>query len=86
MVLVGNKTDLESKRQVSTKDGQLLAEEFGNIPFIECSALKGINCDEVFHKAVKEIRILDEKKAPKDKDSGFFHGVIYYNETFLFYL
>jgi len=60
MVLVANKCDLESERKVSKEEGQRLAEEYGGIPFIEVSALKAINCDRVFHDAVREIRKMDE--------------------------
>jgi hypothetical protein len=55
-VLVANKCDLESERKVSKEEGAKLAEEYGNIPFIEVSALKAINCDRVFHEAVRGIR------------------------------
>jgi len=74
MVLVGNKVDLddEGKRQVTTSQGQLLAQEFGNIPFIECSALKGLNCDEVFHSAVRSIRSMDTGKGDDEEDKGLF--------------
>lgn len=56
MVLVANKCDLEHERQVSYQEGKKLADQYGGIPFIECSALKSINCDEVFHAAVRQIR------------------------------
>jgi GTPase KRas protein len=70
MVLVGNKIDLEGERKVSSEEGRQLAKEYGNIPFVECSALKGTNCDEVFYAAVREIRKMDQnhKKQDKDKD------------------
>jgi hypothetical protein len=37
---VANKCDLEGERKVSKEEGQKLAIEYGNIPFIEVSALK----------------------------------------------
>jgi len=61
MVLVGNKIDLENERQVTTEEGKELATEYGNIPFVECSALKALHCDEVFHEAVRQIRKMDDK-------------------------
>jgi len=73
MVLVGNKIDLENDRQVTTKEGRELATEYGGVPFVECSALKALNCDEVFHEAVRQIRNIDDKaseageKEPKKK-------------------
>jgi len=60
MVLVGNKCDLDAERKVSTEEGQKLANSYGDIPFIECSALKGIRCSEVFYAAVREIRRMDD--------------------------
>lgn len=41
MVLVGNKCDLENKREVQTQQGKDLAKDW-NIPFIESSAKKDI--------------------------------------------
>jgi len=74
MVLVGNKCDLENERQVSYQEGKKLAEEYGGIPFIECSALKAINCDEVFHAAVRQIRKYDERHSGKKKESTHKSG------------
>lgn len=62
MVLVANKIDLDDQRQVSTTEGAALAAEFDDIPFVECSALKAINCDTVFHAAVREIRKIDSQR------------------------
>mmetsp|Transcript_16514 Transcript_16514/g.23176 ORF Transcript_16514/g.23176 Transcript_16514/m.23176 type:complete len:193 (-) Transcript_16514:58-636(-) len=62
MVLVGNKCDLE-EREVTSEEAEALAQEFGGIPYVECSALKSIRCDEVFYEAVREIRKLDESNA-----------------------
>eukprot|EP01112_Ceratiomyxa_fruticulosa_P020929 TRINITY_DN7260_c1_g1_i2.p1 TRINITY_DN7260_c1_g1~~TRINITY_DN7260_c1_g1_i2.p1 ORF type:complete len:225 (-),score=42.85 TRINITY_DN7260_c1_g1_i2:134-712(-) len=55
IVLVGNKCDLESKREVSTREGQELAKSFG-APFIEASAMERINVEESFFELVKEIK------------------------------
>jgi len=72
MVLVANKCDLSSDRKVTTEEGQQMAQDFGHIPYIECSALQGVNCDKVFFESVREIRKMDElennksdKKKPK---------------------
>lgn len=66
MVLVGNKIDLETERQVTSEEGRELASEYGGVPFVECSALKALNCDEVFHEAVRQIRKMDEKVLEED--------------------
>ncbi len=47
IILVGNKTDLEAARQVSTQEGKKLADDLG-LHFIETSAKSGENVDESF--------------------------------------
>ena len=54
MILVGNKSDLEDKRLVTTKEGKELAEEYG-IAFYETSAKTGDNVEFVFVKSAEEI-------------------------------
>jgi len=49
LFLVGNKCDDEESRQVSSKQGELLAQELG-IPFMEASAKSSVNVSEVFYK------------------------------------
>ncbi|KAI8904429.1 ras family-domain-containing protein [Gorgonomyces haynaldii] len=49
IVLVGNKTDLTEKRQVSTEEGEKKAKEF-NVMFIETSAKAGYNIKALFKK------------------------------------
>ena len=46
-ILVANKIDLEQERQVSWKEGEVLAKKY-NIPFIEVSAKDGRNVDRAF--------------------------------------
>jgi len=55
MVVVGNKSDLESERQVSSQEGQDLARNFGS-PFFETSAKTRVNVEESFYQLVREIR------------------------------
>eukprot|EP00004_Rigifila_ramosa_P005147 TRINITY_DN1561_c0_g1_i2.p1 TRINITY_DN1561_c0_g1~~TRINITY_DN1561_c0_g1_i2.p1 ORF type:complete len:135 (-),score=30.41 TRINITY_DN1561_c0_g1_i2:43-447(-) len=63
VVLVGNKSDLESERQVSTEEGRELAKSFG-ATFLETSAKNKTNVEESFHAAVRLIR------KDKEKDGG----------------
>jgi small GTP-binding protein len=55
MVLVGNMTDLESERVVSTEEGNNLANKWG-IKFFETSSKIGENLDESFIQLVREVR------------------------------
>lgn len=45
-LLVGNKSDLEDKRQVSVADAQARARQW-NIPYVETSAKTRANVDKV---------------------------------------
>lgn len=57
IMLVGNKTDLSDKRQVSTEEGERKAKEL-NVMFIETSAKAGYNVKQVlpfFYVRCREI-------------------------------
>ena len=54
IVLVGNKCDLEDKRQVSYKEGKELAEK-NDLLYFETSAKDGIGVDEMFLNSAMEI-------------------------------
>jgi Ras-related protein Rab-8A len=47
IVLVGNKSDLNDKREVSTLEGKRKAKEYG-FPFYETSCKTGVNVNECF--------------------------------------
>lgn len=55
IIVVGNKCDLESERQVAKQEGEALARQFG-CKFIETSAKSRINVDNAFYNIVREIR------------------------------
>lgn len=55
MVLVGNKSDMEDKRVVSTAEGQALADELG-IPFIEASAKTNDKVDDTFFSLARRVK------------------------------
>lgn len=52
LILVGNKCDEEDSRQVSTKQGELLAQEL-NVPFLEASAKNNQNVENIFYSLAK---------------------------------
>ncbi|KAH9908405.1 ras-domain-containing protein [Xylariomycetidae sp. FL2044] len=55
MVLIANKCDLESQREVSIKDCEAMAADF-QCPYIETSAKSRYNVDKAFLDCVREIR------------------------------
>ena len=55
--LIGNKLDLEDKREVSYEEGKNFAEE-NNLLFFETSAKEGNNIQEIFFESASVI--LDE--------------------------
>ena len=54
IILLGNKSDLDDKRQVSKEQGEEKAKSFG-CAFLETSAFSGDNIDKAFDIMVKEI-------------------------------
>merc|ERR1711967_65118 len=54
IMLIGNKSDLEHRRAVSTKEGEQFAEENGLI-FLETSAKTAANVEQAFVKTAEKI-------------------------------
>jgi GTPase SAR1 family protein len=61
MVLAGNKCDLEDDRDVSREQGQNLAQTWG-CTFLESSARKKVNVDEIFFDLVRQINKTQPEK------------------------
>ena len=61
IVLIGNKADLEQRRQVSQDEGAALAREL-DCPFFETSAQSRRNIENTFFGIVREIRKKDGEK------------------------
>ncbi|KAI5785508.1 ras family-domain-containing protein [Peziza echinospora] len=58
IVLVGNKTDLNDKRQVTTEEGEKKAQEF-KVMFIETSAKAGHNVKVLFKRIAQALPGMD---------------------------
>ncbi|KAF3817102.1 hypothetical protein GH733_013844, partial [Mirounga leonina] len=54
-LLVGNKSDLEDKRQVSVEEAKTRADQW-NVNYVETSAKTRANVDKVFFDLMREIR------------------------------
>eukprot|EP00636_Phaeomonas_parva_P012025 CAMPEP_0118876434 /NCGR_PEP_ID=MMETSP1163-20130328/17132_1 /TAXON_ID=124430 /ORGANISM="Phaeomonas parva, Strain CCMP2877" /LENGTH=203 /DNA_ID=CAMNT_0006812043 /DNA_START=45 /DNA_END=656 /DNA_ORIENTATION=+ len=64
-ILIGNKCDMEEKREVSRQDGEQLAAMLG-IQFFETSAKDDLNVEEAFVTIAREVkdRSMDADDAP----------------------
>lgn len=67
-VLVGSMRDLAEQRQVSSQDGQNLADLW-KVPYLECSSKTGESVAEVFHVLIKEIE-KDEGLLTENEEDG----------------
>ncbi|PAA57117.1 hypothetical protein BOX15_Mlig019996g1 [Macrostomum lignano] len=68
IMLVGNKTDLADKRQVSTEEGERKSKEL-NVMFIETSAKAGYNVKQLFRRIATEL--LSKEKPPTKQDNDY---------------
>ncbi|EFC40526.1 ras family small GTPase [Naegleria gruberi] len=69
-VLVGNKCDLTSERQVSNTQGKNLAESLQIKHFFETSAKTGQNINECFEEIIRETNSMLRKKSIEKKKSS----------------
>ncbi|KAL1921222.1 uncharacterized protein VTP21DRAFT_10938 [Calcarisporiella thermophila] len=67
LILVGNKIDLETSREVSTVEAKKFAEKEGFL-FVETSALDSTNVTKAFDLTFEQIWRVVPKKTVKDKD------------------
>ncbi|EPQ32246.1 uncharacterized protein PFL1_00443 [Pseudozyma flocculosa PF-1] len=61
LVLVGNKSDLRSERQVPREIGTNLSKAWGNVPYYETSARKRVNVEEIFIDIVRQCRTYEQQ-------------------------
>lgn len=72
IILIGNKSDLDDERQVTTEQGQNFANNH-KIPFFETSAKEGTNLNEVFETLSRNIiEVLKKKKPIEEKERTSF--------------
>jgi len=67
IVLVGNKTDLVDKRQVSIEEGEGKAKDLG-VMFIETSAKAGFNIKALFRKIAAALPGMETLSSAKQED------------------
>lgn len=71
-LVVGNKTDLEDHRKVSTLEGKKFCQQNGNMLFFEASAKNNTNVESAFKElgaaAIKRQLVSD----PKNSRAGSF--------------
>ena len=71
IVLIGNKADLEDKREVSYEEGNKFKEENALLFFKETSAKSGINAKEIFNEAARILHDEYINYFQKAKNSSF---------------
>ncbi|KAK0264545.1 RAS2 protein [Friedmanniomyces endolithicus] len=68
VMLVGNKCDRVTEREVSTQEGSALAKQLG-CDFVEASAKNCVNVEKAFYDVVRRLRSQREN-APRDTGKG----------------
>lgn len=64
IMLVGNKSDRVTEREVSTQEGHALARELG-CEFVEASAKNYINVEKAFYDVVRQLRRQRNQNSPR---------------------
>ncbi|XP_023412687.1 ras-related protein Rab-37 isoform X2 [Loxodonta africana] len=62
IMLLGNKADVSSEREIRSEDGETLAREYG-VPFMETSAKTGMNVELAFLAIAKELKYRARQQA-----------------------
>ncbi|XP_066508269.1 ras-related protein Rab-8A isoform X2 [Hoplias malabaricus] len=73
-MILGNKCDINEKRQVSKERGEKLALEYG-IKFMETSAKANINVENAFLTLARDIKAKMDTKLEGNNPQGSNHGV-----------
>ncbi|XP_013394689.1 ras-related protein Rab-39B [Lingula anatina] len=82
-LVVGHKADAEEDRQVTTREGKLLAEHNG-LKFLETSAVTGLNVEECFLTVARDVyELLEQGKITVEEGwEGVKNGYARPRETF----
>ena len=72
-MILGNKCDMESKRQITTERGQRLAEDYG-VKFFETSARDSVNVEAAFYEFAKAIKAKEDKINLDNQNAGSKKG------------
>ncbi|XP_016412101.1 ras-related protein Rab-6A-like isoform X2 [Sinocyclocheilus rhinocerous] len=75
IMLVGNKTDLADKRQVSIEEGERKAKEL-NVMFIETSAKAGYNVKQLFRRVAAALPGM-ESTQDKSREDSILHAYVH---------
>ena len=73
VMLVGNKCDRVTEREVSTQEGSALAKQL-NCEFVEASAKNCVNVEKAFYDVVRQLR-KQRSIAPRSQPTGLHEGV-----------
>lgn len=65
IILLGNKSDLASERQIQHSEAAQYAAKYMNGVYFECSALNGANINEAFTAVVRHIRKSKKERAKR---------------------
>lgn len=69
VMLVGNKCDRVTEREVSTQEGSALAKELG-CDFVEASAKNCVNVEKAFFEVVRQLRKQRHPNSTRDRTRG----------------
>ena len=69
-MIVGNKTDLADKRQITEEEGEKLAQDLGLL-FFETSAKDGTNISELFNKLASILPGMEGSDIPQTLGGTF---------------
>lgn len=63
LVLVGNKSDLDLRRQVTLQEAEATASKWGNCEYLEASAKDGRNVDQAFESILRRVFAIKDRRA-----------------------